>query len=112
MPAHQPSFALARCHVDFAQAAMSQTNPSCLPLLPRFTLGCISSCTQYLCSYLPHSLTERMLRVLQTEETSTAQFNHFLRDWQYSGDGCIVGFLHLLPQTLKIQLGQDLVHHQ
>ncbi len=53
-----------------------------------------------------------MLGVLQTEETGAAQFNHFLRDRQYSGDGCIVGFLHLLPQTLKIQLGQDLVHHQ
>ena len=53
-----------------------------------------------------------MFGVLQTEDTSAAQFNHFFRDRQYSGDGCIVGFLHLLPQTLKIQLGQGLVHHQ
>ena len=49
----------------------------------------------------------RMLRVLQAEEVGATQFNHFFRDWQYSGDGCIVGFLHPLPQTLKIQLGQE-----
>src|SRR6266496_6503603 len=104
MPAHQPSFALAGCHVDPAQAATSQTHSSCLPLLPRFPLGCISSCTQYLRSYLPHSLAVRMLGVLQAEEASAAQFHHFLRDWQYCGDGCMVGCLHLLPQTLKIQL--------
>src|SRR5207248_10940833 len=72
----------------------------------------VSNSTQYLCSYLPHSLAVRMLRVFQTEETSAAQFNHFLRDRQYSGDGCIVGFLHLLLQTLKIQLGQSLVYHE
>src|SRR6266480_1847352 len=104
MPAHQPSFALAGCHVDLAQAATSQTRSYDLPLLPRFPLGCISSCTQYLCSYLPYSLAVRMLGVLQAEETSATQFHHFLRDWQYSGDGCIVGCLHLLLQTLKIQL--------
>src|SRR5947209_18249360 len=54
-----------------------------------------------------HSLAVRMLRVLQAEEVGATQFNHFFRDWQYSGDGCIVGFLHPLPQTLKIQLGQE-----
>src|SRR5215472_8527846 len=105
MPAPQSSFALARWHVDPAQAAPRHTHPYDLPLLPPLPLGCVSSCTQYVCSYLPHSLAVRMLGVLHAEKACAAQFHHFLRDWQYAGNGGMVGFLHLVLQTLNIQPG-------
>ena len=53
-----------------------------------------------------------MLRVYQSEDICTSQFNHFLRYRQYSSDWCIIGLLNLLLQTHKIQLGEDLVDHE